>query len=179
MVCGTIRDFVRDTPQSDASFVLDSPGRDPLKITIPAGRLGSQAANYVCVQVQRGNPNPRFDGFFPGGTEAFVREGAVPATAASPAPPGFTLPQACAFVATPSVAPAQTDWLVECGASRDRDARGTLAPELTRQGWSLCGSGLAAAQWRKGTTALVISESSLAPGDYPRLTQPATAPPGC
>ena len=43
----------------------------------------------------------------------------------------------------------------------------------------ICGSGLAAAQWRKGSTALLISESSLAPGDYPRLTQPAVAPPSC
>src|SRR6267142_3320844 len=175
MVCGTIRDFVRDTPQSDGSFVLDSPGRDPLKITIPAGRLGSQAASYVCVQVQRGNPNPLFDGFFPGGVAIFVSEGTVPATSASPAPVGFVLPQACAFVATPSIALAQTDWWIDCGQAKDRDIRGTLAPDLVRQGWTSCGSGLAGAQWRKGNAALVLSESSLAPGDYPRLTQPPGA----
>jgi len=179
IVCGTIRDFVRDTSQTDGSLVLQSPGRDALKVTIPAGRLGGQAANYVCVQVQRGNPYPLFDGFVPGGVAIFVSEGTVPATSASPAPVGFVLPQACAFVATPSIALAQTDWWIDCGQAKDRDIRGTLAPDLVRQGWTSCGSGLAAAQWRKGNAALVLSESSLAPGDYPRLTQPPGALAGC
>jgi hypothetical protein len=180
LACGTISRFVGDTAQADGVIVLEAPGRDSLRLTIPAGRLGGGGASgYVCVQVQQGSPYPLFDGFVPGGISIFVREGAVPATAALPAPSGFTLPQACAFVATPSVSVAQTDWLIECGPSKDRDARGTLAPELIRQGWSLCGSALAAAQWRKGNTALLISESSLAPGDYPRLTQPAITPPSC
>jgi hypothetical protein len=180
LACGTISRFVADSAQADGVIVLEAPGRDSLRLTIPAGRLGGGGASgYVCVQVQRGSPYPLFDGFVPGGISIFIQEGTVPATAASPAPSGFTLPQACVFAATPSVSPVQTDWLIECGPSKDRDARGTLAPELTRQGWTLCGSALAAAQWRKGNTALLISESSLAPGDYPRLTQPAVAPPGC
>jgi hypothetical protein len=180
LVCGTISRFVGDSAQADGVIVLEAPGRDSLRLTIPAGRLGSGGASgYVCVQVQRGNPSPLFDGFVPGGVSIFIQEGTIPATAASPAPTGFMLPQACAFVATPSVSPAQIDWLIECGPSKDRDTRGALAPELTRQGWTLCGSGLAVAQWRKGNTALLVSESSLAPGDYPRLTQPAVTPTSC
>ena len=174
-VCGRIADFAGDSASTAGSFVLTSPDRDPLKLTIPAGRLGGSAAGYVCVNVLRGNPNPLFDGFIPGGVTTFIREGDLPATSADPAPTGFVLPQACAYVAAPVVTASQTDWLIECGPTRDRDARGTLAPELSRQGWTPCGSGLASASWRKSGVLLAIAESSLAPGDYPRITQSAAA----
>lgn len=170
-VCGTISDWVADGLATDGSFVLDAPGRAPIRLTIPAGRLGGNAAGYVCVGVAAGRPYPLFDGFATPNTALFVEQGRVPATAASPAPTGFVLPQACAFVAPPVVGTDQTDWSVECGASNDRDARGFLGAALAQQRWTQCGAGLAAATWRKDGTMLGIAESSLAPGDYPRLTQ--------
>ena len=146
IVCGTISDFASDSPQADGSFVLNAPGRDPLKFTIPRGRLGGGAAGYVCIALRQGTPYPLFDGFIPGAASGFIPSGAVPLTSASPAPIGFVLPQACAFLAPPVVSTAQTDWSVGCGPTRDRDARGTFATELGRQGWTLCASGVASAE---------------------------------
>ncbi len=169
-VCGTIGDFVGDNAQTNGSFALNSPGRAPLKITIPAGRLGGSASGYVCVAVLAGTPYPLFAGFFPHGTQGYVTSGAVPATTASPAPTGFVLPQACAYVVPPAVSADQTDWKVDRGPANN-NARGALGPALTQQGWISCGSGLAAAPWRKSDVMLAVVESSLAPGDYPRITQ--------
>jgi len=169
-VCGTITDFVSDSAQTNGSLVLNSPGRAPLRITIPAGRLGGGlAAGYGCIGVLAGVPYPLFDGFAPTGP-AFVASGTFPATAASPAPTGFVLPQSCAFVAPPAVSTDQTDWKVDCGAANN-NARAALGPALMQQGWTSCGAGLASAQWRKNDVTLAVAESSLAPGDYPRLTQ--------
>lgn len=61
---------------------------------------------------------------------------------------------------------------VDRGADANRNARGTLAPALTQQGWTSCGVGLGTASWAKGTARLFIAESSMSPGDYPKLTQP-------
>jgi hypothetical protein len=73
-------------------------------------------------------------------------------------------------VVAPVVGTVQTEWKIDCGAANN-NARGVLGAALTRQGWTSCGSGLASAQWRKTDVMLTVSESSLAPGDYPRLTQ--------
>jgi hypothetical protein len=171
-VCGTISDWVGDSAQADGSFVLNSPGRAPLKITLPSGKLGSgRASGYVCIGVLAGVPHPLIDGFFPGGTRGFVDSGTFPATIASPAPTGFVVPQACAYVVAPVVGTAQTEWKIDCGAANNNNARGTLGAALMQQGWTSCGSGLASAQWRKSDVMLTVSESSLAPGDYPRLSQ--------
>lgn len=170
-VCGTISDWLGDTSQANGSLVLSSPGRDPIKLTIPAGRLGGgAAAGYVCVGVLGGIPYPLFDGFVPGGAENFIASGTFPATLASPAPTGFVPPQACAYVAAPVVTADQTDWRLDCGAANN-NARGILGQALAQQGWTSCGSGVATAQWRRNNVMLAVSESSLAPGDYPRLTQ--------
>lgn len=140
-------------------------------MTIPAARLGGVASAYVCVEVRAGTPYPPFDGFLPGNTSGFVAQGRIPATVAVPAPTGFVLPQACAFVAPPVVAVEQTDWSVDCGAANDRDARGTLGVALAQQGWTSCGFGIGSAAWRREGVMLGIAESSLAPGAYPRVTQ--------
>jgi hypothetical protein len=170
-VCGTVSDFVADGTQN-GSLVLNAPGREPLKLTIPAGRLGGGGVGgYACVGVLAGVPYPLFDGFATSGTPGFVNPGIVPATAAFPAPTGFVLPTPCAYVAMPVVSPDQTDWKIDCGASNNNNARGTFGPALTQQGWTSCAAGLAGAQWRKNDVMLSVSESSLAPGDYPRLTQ--------
>ena len=115
-------------------------------------------------------PADVFDGFFPGGTRGYVASGTFPATIASPAPTGFVVPQECAYVVAPVVGTVQTEWKIDCGAANN-NARGVLGAALTRQGWTSCGSGLASAQWRKTDVMLTVSESSLAPGDYPRLSQ--------
>ena len=172
-VCGTVSDFVGDNAQTNGSFVLNSPGRAPIRITIPAGRLGGSASGYVCIGVLAGVPYPLFDGFFTSGTPGFVDSGVLPATAALPAPTGFVLPQSCAYVVPPIVGIAQTDWKVDCGAANNNNARGTLGPALAAQGWTSCGAGLAAERWRKNDLMLLVAESSLAAGDYPRFSQPA------
>jgi hypothetical protein len=177
-VCGTISDFVSDSGQTNGSFVLNSPGRAPIRITIPAGRVGGVAANYVCAQVRAGVPYPLFDGFFTANTPGFIDSGSFPATAALPAPTGFEPPQACAYVAAPVVGADQTDWTLDCGSSNS-NARAFFGAALAQQGWTSCGSGLAAAQWRKNNVTLGVVESSLAPGDYPRLTQYARVTSPC
>jgi len=83
---------------------------------------------------------------------------------------GFVLPPGCAYVRPPALAFDQSDRLVDCGAAANRDARGTLAPAFTQQGWTSC-VGLATATWAKGATAISISEATGAAGDLPRLTQ--------
>jgi hypothetical protein len=171
-VCGTISDWIGDTAQSSGSFVLDSAGRAPIPVTIPVGRLGGgAAANYVCVEVLAGSPYPLFDGFFPANTPGFVASGTFPATVASPAPTGFVIPQACAYVAPPAISTDRTDWMIDCGAANNGNARGTIGAALEQQGWTSCGLGLASAAWRKNGVMVAVTESSLAPGDYPRLTQ--------
>jgi hypothetical protein len=169
-VCGMISEFVADGALTNGALVLNSPGRAPLRITIPAGRLGGSASGYACVGVLAGAPYPLFNGFFPQGARGRVQPGAIPATSASPAPTGFVLPQACAYVVPPVISADQTDWKVDCGAANN-NARGTLGAALAQQGWASCGTGLATAHWRKNDVMLAIAESSLAPGDYPRLTQ--------
>jgi hypothetical protein len=81
-ICGLISDFTSDSASTDGSFILNAPGRAPIRVTIPSGRLGGRASDYVCVQVQAGTPHPLFDGFFPSGTPGFVDAGTVPATVA-------------------------------------------------------------------------------------------------
>lgn len=177
-VCGTISDFVSDSGVANGSFVLNSPGRDPYKITIPAGRLGGVAANYVCAGVLAGIPRPLFAGFVPGGVENFIPSGTFPATLASPGPTGFVLPQACAYAAAPIVGTVQTEWSIDCGGANN-NARGALGPAFTQQGWSSCGAGLGTERWRKNDVVLSVSESSLAPGGYPRIAQVGRAGSSC
>ena len=50
------------------------------------------------------------------------------------------------------------EWLVDCGAARDRTARDTAGVALAQQGWTSCGSQLASASWSKGPTMVVVSE---------------------
>ena len=170
-ICGMITDYVADSSQANGSFVLSSPGRAPLRITIPAGRLGGGAGGYVCVGVRAGVPNPLFDGFFTPNTSGYVDPGALPATVAVPTPLGLVVPQACAFVVTPLIGADQTEWKLDCGVANNNNARGTFGPALAAQGWSSCGAGAANEYWRKADVMLGVSESSLAPGDYPRITQ--------
>jgi hypothetical protein len=81
------------------------------------------------------------------------------------------LPQTCAFVGDPVVEPDRTEWRYDCGPELNRDARGALRDALTSQRWTTCGPALASETWLKDGLSLRISESSLAPGDYPRLSQ--------
>jgi hypothetical protein len=101
----------------------------------------------------------------------YVPEGTYPATAARPAPTGFTLPQACVYVEPPVVRAERTEWSLDCGAANNNNARGTLAPALAAQGWTECASGLSTAQWRKADVMISVVESTLAPGEYLRVAQ--------
>jgi len=116
-------------------------------------------------------PLPIFDGLIGPQMPGFVAEGTFPATATRPAPTGFVLPQKCAFVAPPVVSTDFTKWVVDCGAQANHDARGTLGPALTQQGWIACAIGLGTAQVKKNGVMLSVQESTLAPGEYPQLTQ--------
>jgi len=76
-VCGTVSNYVADGTQN-GSLVLSAPGREPLKLTIPAGRLGGGgvgAGSYACVGVLAGVPSPLFDGFATSGTPGFLNPG--------------------------------------------------------------------------------------------------------
>ncbi|TME29318.1 MAG: hypothetical protein E6I64_01000 [Chloroflexi bacterium] len=84
----------------------------------------------------------------------------------------FTLPLGCAYIGQPVVGSDQTTFSFDCGAA-SRDARGTLAPALTQQGWTSCGAVTATATWANGTHRLIVAEGSGSPGEYPTLTQPA------
>jgi hypothetical protein len=171
VTCGTVSDFKGNTSSTDGSMVLNSPGRSPLTITLTSAHStpGGGIGGYVCASLVAGVPYPIFDGLFP--SVGFINQGVFPATAALPAPTGFVLPQACAFVVRPVVGTDQTDWSIDCGAANNNNARGTLGPALMQQGWALCASGLATAQWRKDNVMLGVVESTLAPGEYMRLIQ--------
>lgn len=184
--CGMVSDFVKTTLTTDGSVVLNSPGRTPLKITLTVARNNpeGQFGGYVCIGLDAGVPYPifagigvpRVNGLVP---ESYVPEGTYPATLAKPAPAGFVVPQACAYIRPPEVGGDQTNWWVDCGTQLNRDARGTLGAALAQQGWTGCGPALGTMLFFKGTTRIVVVESSLAPGDYPRFSQLARPGTGC
>lgn len=89
---------------------------------------------------------------------------ASPSVAASPRPVGFVLPSGCRYV-TAMQNGETAEWRVDCGAQANRDARGTLGPALTQQGWISCGVGLGQALAAKGAYMISVSEVSGAPGD--------------
>ena len=173
VACGTISDYQGNTSSTNGSMVLNSPGRSPLKITLTSAHStpGGGIGGYVCAGLVAGVPSPIFDGLFPPNTAGFINQGVFPATAAQPAPTGFVLPQSCAFVEPPVVGTDYTKWAVDCGAQANHDARGTLSPALTQQGWTLCAFGLGTMQVKKNGVMLGVQESTLAPGEYPGLTQ--------
>jgi hypothetical protein len=155
--------------------LLNSPGRSALKITF-TGNAPVDAiipAGYVCLLLEHGALLPIFAGLIGPQMPGYLAAGTFPATAARPAPIGFTLPQACAYVEPPTVRADQTDWPIDCGAANNNNGRGTLGPALAGQGWTQCANGLATAQWRRDNVMLSVVESSLAPGEYIRITQPA------
>ncbi|HEX9496169.1 MAG TPA: hypothetical protein VGA38_10450 [Candidatus Limnocylindria bacterium] len=179
-ICGTVGERVYRA--DGESVTLTSPGRSPLKVAFVAPRwTGGGMSGYVCIGVDQGVPDPLFAGFLPGGATVagFVNEGTYPATMARPAPPGFVLPQACAFVRPPEIGADQTSWWVDCGAEANRSARGTLGTALGQQGWTSCGPAAATELFFKGTVRIVVVESSLAPGDYPRFSQELRPATGC
>jgi hypothetical protein len=118
----------------------------------------------VCAWLEQGAPISGFQSQVLPGEAGYIAE---------ILPNGFALPQGCAFVGRPAAGAdgISVVWKVDCGATANRDARGTLAPAFTAQGWTLCGSGLANATWRKDVLRLTVSEGSGAPGEYPMLTQ--------
>ena len=169
VACGTVSEYVRTAPATDGSFVLSSPGRSPLKITLTvasADPTEGQFAGYVCVALKAGVPHPifvglgvpRIDGVIP---ESYVPEGTYPATRAKPAPDGFVVPQACAYVRPPEVGGDQSNWWVDCGAEANRSARGALGPAFTQQGWTRCGPAVGTELFFKGSMRIVADAGRL------------------
>ena len=99
----------------------------------------------------------------------------VPTPSSAGAPIGFALPAGCSFVGSPVVGSGGTQWQFDCGSAANRDARGTLAPAFTQQGWSSCGAVTATATWMKGDLRLLVAEGAGGSGSnaFPTLTQPA------
>lgn len=172
-VCGTASDRVARTATANATFLLSSPGRSPLKIAFigPAPVDAIIPAGHVCLLLEHGAPLPTFAGLIGPQMSGYVPQGTFPATAARPAPTGFALPQVCAYVEPPVVRGEQTEWSLDCGAANNNNARGTLTPALAAQGWTQCASGLSTAQWRKADVMISVVESTLAPGEYMRVAQ--------
>jgi photosystem II stability/assembly factor-like uncharacterized protein len=76
----------------------------------------------------------------------------------------IALPSGCRILSTvPGT--DRVEWRLDCGAAMNANARGTLAPVLSGDGWRLCGSGLATATWSKGDAQLSISEASGVSGE--------------
>ncbi len=179
-VAGSVSSWSRST---SGSLVLNSAGRPPLKVTLttPRSTPGGGISGYICAGLVAGSPNPVFNGLWPPSTQGFVAEGTLPATKAGPAPVGFVVPQLCAYVQPPLAGGDQNEWKVDCGTTANRDASATLGSALTQQGWTSCGLDLGTASWAKGTARLFVAESSLAPGDYPKVVQPVrpAASPSC
>lgn len=96
-------------------------------------------------------------------------EGSSASETPVPTPTGFVLPTGCRYVGAPAFTADSIEWRFDCGSEGNRDARGALAPAFSQQGWTSCGPGLATASWISGAAMLTVVESSLAPGDYPRL----------
>lgn len=86
-------------------------------------------------------------------------------------PVGFRLPLDCKFVGEPTQNGTYLQWQVDCGPAHNRAARGHLGEAAARQGWTLCMFGMARAVWVRDVYALVVFESSGAPGNYVKLTQ--------
>lgn len=83
----------------------------------------------------------------------------------------FTIVRPCAIVGAPVVNDTGTVWQISCGTERDRNARGSIGGALESQGWTRCGVAAATGIWTKDGIVSVVTESSLAPGDHPRLAQ--------
>jgi len=174
LACGTVSDLVRTTATANGSLVLNAPGRAPLPITLTPARWNPEAsvAGYVCATVDAGIPRSIFAGLsVPGNAEVYVEAGMYPATRAKPSPTGFVVPQTCAFIRPPELGADQTSWWVDCGAQLNNNARGTIGAALMQQGWTACGPATATETYYAGAMRIVVVESSLAPGDYPRFTE--------
>ncbi len=100
---------------------------------------------------------------------------ATASSQSSAKPIGFVLPATCAYAGSAVVGTDQTQWKFDCGSTANRDARGTLAPAFTQQGWTSCGAVTATATWINGPVRLIVSEGSGAPGEIglPMLSQTA------
>ncbi|MDQ2914484.1 MAG: hypothetical protein M3T56_14690 [Chloroflexota bacterium] len=129
---------------------------------ISADRPG--LGTYVCVRLGRGAPMAGFLSQVRSGESGYIAE---------VLPNGLALPQGCAYVGLPTTDAdaVAVIWKADCGAAANRNARGTLGPSFTQQGWSSCASGLATEIWRKDTSRLTVSEGSGSPGEYPTLSQ--------
>ena len=75
-------------------------------------------------------------------------------------PTGFSLPQTCRYVGDPAPDQKRDEvvWRIDCGSAPE--TRATLAPALTDQSWTLCGSALGVAIWTKDARTLTITEAS-------------------
>jgi hypothetical protein len=76
------------------------------------------------------------------------------------APFGIVLPQTCTIVGpTRVVGDDVFEWWLDCGPEGNRASRATFGAVLEQQGWSSCGSGLAAARWWKDGRTTTVTES--------------------
>src|SRR5947207_11933153 len=82
------------------------------------------------------------------------------ATIAPPSGVPFSPPPECKVAAI-----GAQRWRFDCGEPKNTDARGTLNAPLTGQGWGMCASGLASAQWGKAEFMVTVSEGSGVQGE--------------
>jgi hypothetical protein len=66
--CGQVSDV---TP---ASFVITSPGTDPLRVVVPDGKRMSKSSGYACVSVVPGRPGAHLADVLAPGTPGYVAE---------------------------------------------------------------------------------------------------------
>ena len=126
---------------------------------------------YVCVWLEQGAPMGGFLSQVRAGETGYITD---------LLPNLFALPTGCAYVARPTTDDDQVTvrWQFDCGATANRDARGALGPSFTKQGWTMCASGLANQTWRQSTSRLTVAEGAGGAGGYPYLAQSFVYTPG-
>ncbi len=118
--------------------------------------------SYVCLRTRPGAPMSGFGGWVQPGQADYVPRSAL-------VPTGFALPQSCSYRGDPAPDEKRDGvvWRIDCGSAQD--TRTLLAPALTQQAWTLCGSGSGVGIWTKDDRTLTVTEAGGDPGSRPTL----------
>ena len=92
-----------------------------------------------------------------------------------PTPSAFALPQSCRVLSADQNG-ERIEWMVDCGADRNRSARQTIGDALTQQGWTACGLATAVGYWQRQGSMVGVSEPADEKVGFKISLQPKTSP---